>query len=55
MNCIRNTSSSRSTNDHRTHYKITRTITDADGKTRTETIERTADDDDGDANGIKVS
>lgn len=53
MNCIRGTSSSRSTSDHRTHYKVTRTFTDADGKTRTETVEMT-DDDNGNDNAIKL-
>lgn len=49
MSCIRSTSSSRSTNDTRAHYKITRTVTDVNGKTRTETVEMA------DADAIKVS
>jgi hypothetical protein len=44
MNNTRNTSSSCSTNDARTHYKITRTVTDTNGKTHTETVEAVDND-----------
>jgi hypothetical protein len=44
MNNTRNTSSSRPTNDTHAHYKITRTVTDTNGKTHTETVEMVDDD-----------
>ncbi len=49
MSNTRNTSSSRTINDGRAHYKITRTVTGTDGKTQTETVEMVDDD------AIKVS
>ncbi|CAF1324791.1 unnamed protein product [Rotaria sordida] len=44
MSSSSNTSSSRTINDGRTHYKITRTVTGSDGKTYTETVEAVDDD-----------
>jgi hypothetical protein len=35
---------SRTTTDGRAHYKITRTVTGTDGKTRTETVEMVDDE-----------
>ncbi|CAF3406168.1 unnamed protein product [Rotaria sp. Silwood1] len=44
MSSTNNNPSSRTITDGRTHYKITRTITDSDGKTHTETVEVVDDD-----------
>jgi hypothetical protein len=44
MSSTHNASSSRTTNDGRAHYKITKTVTGTDGKTRTETVEMVDDD-----------
>lgn len=44
MSNLRSYLSSRTIPDARTHYKITRTITDSDGKVHTETIEAVDDE-----------
>lgn len=50
MSSTRNTSSSRTINDGRTYYKITKTVTGTDGKTHTKTVEMFDNDD-----AVKVS
>ncbi|CAF1128474.1 unnamed protein product [Adineta steineri] len=44
MNRNNNTASSRSNNDGHSYYKITRTVTNSDGKKQTETVEMVDDD-----------
>jgi hypothetical protein len=44
MSSTNKTSSSHTNTDGYAHYKITRTVTGSDGKTRTETVEMVDDD-----------